>query len=181
MINTTSARVAIAVATATGQRTPPWCTDLVQGSEHNDSIPAILHYLDAGRVLAAVDSCPEAVRCWLLTCYAADGYASSRYLHVITATLYLEHARLRTIRCLPTTAATVAGAVIGDMVMTYRNPDALPARPCEYTKAIGVKTDRYSDYVPMINSMQRIVESWDGQGLIQVSKALPHHLRERAA
>lgn len=181
MISTTSARLAIAVATANGHRAPEWCADVVQNSNKYDSIPAILHGLDAGRILAAVDTCPEPVRAWLLVCYAADGYAPRRYLHIVTSNLYLEHARRRTVRMIPAHAANIAGAVITDMLGRCRNPERLPARPGEYTKAVGLKSDRYQDIMPMVESMQGVIETWDGAGLKVVASELPFRMRERAA
>lgn len=181
MINTTSARLAITVATASGYRSPEWVMDFIQGSNKPDNIPAILHGLDAGRILAAVDTCTEPVRTWLLICYGCDGYTSNRQLHVATSHLYLEHARQRSIREMPAKIASVAGAVIADSISRYRNPSREPAIPSEFTHAAGLAPNQFSQIEPIIDSMRNTTETWDRHGLTTVAAALPRKLQNRVA
>ncbi|UEX76817.1 hypothetical protein LMH63_12715 [Spiribacter halobius] len=124
MIRTTSARVAIAVATANGMQVPGWVDEALAAARSGkpDNTAAIWHGLDCGRVLAAVDRCLPHVRSWLLLTYGADGYASSRALHRVTSELYRQYAETRTIRMRPDRVVLAAAAVISDLRQQYRSP-----------------------------------------------------------
>lgn len=180
-IRTTSARVAVALATANGARVPEWCADIVDSGGSRGNIGSILHGLDCGRVLAAMDRCPEEVRCWLLLAYGADGYAPSRALHLVTSALYGQLARERTIKTTPARVANMAGAVVGDLTRQYRNPDRPGASDGDYARAIGVPTNQYKDVRPTVEAMQRIIDGWDRAGLGEVAASLCGEQTENAA
>lgn len=180
MINTLSARVAIAVATANGMRIPEWCAEVIDGGGGRGNIASVLHALDCGRVLAAVDRTSEAARHWLLLAYGADGYAPSRAAHLVACHLQLTYVQERHVRSEPNRLAGAAGAVVGDLVKQYRSPTRPGAGPGEYCKAIGVPADRWKDWKPAVERMQRIVDGWDRQGLGLVAAELPAEIREVA-
>lgn len=180
MINTTSARLAIAIATAHGHRAGAWFDELVRHSSPTDTTSAALHNLDAGRVLAAVDACAEPVREWLLWCYGADGCVPARLLHGVTATLYREAACRRTLRTTPGRAANLAGAVAVDMRERCRAPHRAPAPPGAFAKAVGLAPNRAVGLMPTVEFMRAIIEGWDATGIRFVASKLPYLIREMA-
>lgn len=180
MINTRSARVAIAIATANGMRAPEWAAEVLDTGGHRGNVADMLHHLDCGRVLAAVDRCSEAVRCWLLLAYAADGYAPRKAPHVVTSELYSRYVRERNVKATPARLVSIASAVIGDCAHQYRSPAKSPAMPADYCRAIGIPTNQYHHIKIPVEQMRNMLDGMDAQGLGVVASELPYHIRDVA-
>jgi len=180
VINTTSARVAIAVASANGMRAPEWCAERIDTGGHRGTLESLFHNLDSGRVLAAVDHNPEPVRCWLLLAYAADGYAPYKAPHVVIAELYQRYVNERNVRATPERLVSIARAVVTDLAQQYRTPTRPGATLAQYAEQIGVSARQVQDYERPITSMQEMVDALDAQGLGVVASELPRHIRDVA-
>lgn len=172
MIKTSSARVAIAIATANGMRVPEWCAEQVSTGGHRGTLASLAHGMNCGQVLAAVERSPLAVRSWLLLAYGVDGYASSRALHIVTGELYSCYARQRTVRADPPRIAAACGAVVSDLRQCYRTPSRPGAGPGEYMRAIGARRDQWRDWATTVAALQGIVGQWDREGLAPVAAVL---------
>lgn len=180
MINTTSARVAIAVASSNGMRIPEWCEERIDTGGHRGTLESLFHHLDCGRVLAAVDRNPDAVRCWLLLAYSAEGYAPHKAPHVVTAELYRRYVSERNVRATPERLVAVARAVMEDLVQQYRTPISPGASPSAYAERIQIPQRQIKDYHRAIQSMQAMIDDMDAQGLGVVASELPRHIRDVA-
>ncbi len=166
MILTTSARVAIAAATANGRET----LDSV-GAGVPDSLSRILHGLDCGRVLAAIDDCDPLEQDWLVAAYATDGWPGKVQAAVrCQAQLYAEYTRRRAVRACTGKMLRLAAAT---MVHTsYRGLGAPGLAPAAVAELVGFDVRNWDAWQKAMHVMMDVLDGWDARGLGRVAKAL---------
>lgn len=177
MIRTTSARIAITIATGNG-----WsATDgmemarygcKIQKGGGSSNIPAMLHGLDCGRVLAAMDYCPGHIRDWLILAYAATGIMDGDCplrVHERLMAQYGEHTEQE---------ARLAFMVMHNYRYELIDHERRVLGPVAMSEKLGVNHRRFSEqFHDAMQSMRTIMDRWDKEGLREVARVLPSRAR----
>lgn len=176
MIKTTSARVAITIATGNG-----WSADdtmdmiklgvRVQKGSAASNIPSMLHGLDCGRILAAIDRIDEPARDWAVLVYGAAGYADSGCVFRVHDRLYAAYvvAQGRKPQS-PDRIRDIAMVAMHDM--RHRLVNHVSLKPADYAQKAGFDVRNWGSYKDKIECMHKIMDGWDKQALGVVSRAL---------
>lgn len=166
MINMHSARRAIRIATEAGWAKP----DGPGGGDKSDSLPQILHGLDCGRVLKAVDLVPQPDRSWLLIAYAAHGWAGEAEAFRLQEALVDEYHARRKVRE-KGKIANMAIVAVHDMQRRSLKQPALS--PVEVCRKIRVDPKNWSkSWSDSWHVMGQILNEMDGRGLTIVKTHL---------
>lgn len=175
MINTTSARHAITLVMASGWRAPDLAIR-VQTSGRGDTTPHILHGLDCGRVLAAVDALREPVRSWLYVAYAPSGWVHESHVWRVQEELIAEYHRQRKVRQ-PGKVAVMALVCLGDMrARLVRGAPKLS--PSAIAAKVRIDPRNWPHgWADAYATMEEIIDGWDREGLTQVAAKLPRWTR----
>lgn len=176
MINTTSARAAITMAMANGWRSPD-LTVRVQTGSKGDTTPQILHGIDCGRVLAAVDALPEPVRSWIYVAYAPAGWVTENHVWRVQEELITEYHRRRQVRE-PGKIAVMALVCLSDMrARLSRNAPKLG--PAAIAKKVRFDIRNWGNgWSDSYAVLEDIIDQWDREGLGPIAKNLPRWTRE---
>lgn len=169
MIKTKHAPMAIAIATANGQ-TKPLASRAGGGY---DSIPKILHGLDCGAVLAAVDACDDPVRPWLYAGYAVPGYRGEtlNWMRSLFKLLDEYLAGRTNVRCSEDQLVAMAASVMRDHSDSVLGQQSKP--PCWYAAEVGFNARNWDGrWLKVRNQLRDVLAGWEREGFAVVEDAL---------
>jgi hypothetical protein len=177
MINTSSARAAITLATGAGWQSPD-LTVKVDKSDRDRSVPKILHGLDCGRILRAMDKTKEPHRSWLCVAYAATGWATDEHLSRVHEELVTEFHKRKQVRQ-PGKISIMALVCIGDM-RNRLSGGASKLAPAAIARKVRFDVRNWDNgWVENYREMEAILDDWDRQGLAPIAADLPLYAREK--
>ena len=159
MINTTSAREAIRLATEAG-----WGAPNEQGGKRQgkpDTLPMVLHGLDCGRVLKVLDRIEQPYRAWLRFAYCSPGWENELdQLHVQSALISAFHAR-NTVRE-PGKIATMAVVAVFDFRQRQRSQGAHKMTPADVCQRVHVDVRNWGKcWSENYDQMLDVLDAWD--------------------
>lgn len=179
MINTTSARHAITMAMASGWRSPDLSVR-VDTSSKGDTTPQILHGLDAGRILSALDQVPEPAKSWLHFAYGPPGWVTEAHIWRIQEELIEAYHQQRQVR-LPGKIAVLALVCLSDMRARLSRGAAKLGSAAIAQKVRFDRRNWDNGWSENYTVMEAIIDGWDRAGLTPVANNLPRWTREAIA
>lgn len=176
MINTSSARTAITMAMASGWRSPE-LTIRVDTSSKGDTTPQILHGLDAGRIIKAVEEVPDPARSWLYLAYAPPGWVTEAHAWRVQEELVSAYHQVRKVRE-PGKIAVLALVCLGDM-RDRLSRGAAKLSPSVIARKVRVDPRNWPHgWAENYETMEAIIDGWDREGLGPIAESLPRFTRE---
>ena len=170
MINTTSAREAIRLATEAGWGAPKEQTGKRQGKP--DTIPMVLHGLDCARVIKALDRIGQPYQAWLRFAYASPGWGSELDMLRVHEALVNAYHRGRTIRQ-PGKIANLALVALYDFRQRQRSQGAHKLAPAEVCLRVQVDVRNWAKcWAQSYDAMLDELDTWDRDGLAPVKETL---------
>lgn len=172
-----SARMAITIATGHGWRPGSLGEMLelltqVQYGSKGSNIEAILHGMDCGRVLSALDTVGHPSRDWALLAYAAPGWADDDCPFRVHSRLMLAYVLQQTRQPkAPEKIGRLAWVTLHDMRVRYlRHEDAMP--PALIAAKVGFDVRAWSKWREKKAVMEEVIEDWDREAVQCVAEVL---------
>ncbi|MBK5943333.1 hypothetical protein LRF89_06645 [Halorhodospira sp. 9621] len=181
MIRTYSAKLAITIATLHGWQTPE--SDQMRYRCRIDFSPAtstagaVAHGIDCGRVLAAVDDCPEPSRLWLYIAYAepAAEWVSDEGVFRLHDLLTLAvRERIPGLKVAADRLESLMLAAMGDKRWTGLGNPRL--RPADYARKVGFPRQSWPNYRRVVQAAHDQIDDWEAVGLKRVAAVLDSRL-----
>ncbi|MCG5538967.1 hypothetical protein [Halorhodospira sp. 9622] len=175
MIQTVSARVAIALATQMGWEAGDDIGSGNRGSGYSHTSGHVAHGIDCGQVLAAVDRQEPAVRDWLLVAYACPGYVGLETAHRVRGRLQEAVAVAHDCRSkkLPE-FVTAAMSVYIERAMDgqRRTSEVTREKWLQCARLAGLNMRHKARWEPRQQTVEQLISRWEASGLNDVRKTL---------
>lgn len=176
-IRTTSARIAITMATGNGWRAQDWDELLKLGcridrSGSGSNVPGMLHALDCGRVLAALDTCGEPAKDWAMLAYAAPGAIDDQCPFRVHERLMIVYLLMQDRTPKQTEKiGRLAWVSMHDMRQRQLHHERA-MQPGDVAKKVGFAPNNWDTWKPKMEQMQMVIDEWDKHALDRVARVL---------